>query len=191
MREHVEASSGGTSSRIHVKDRIKVASKDEIPIGGFNREISGPCKRCNETWMNELEREAAPTLIPMLHNEKVELRPEEQRAVARWATLKLLIAQELHPSLERIIDPSRYRQFYVDRSLPTGAQIWLGRYSSAGPWPTNYRFQALFMTMHGQDETPLPNAYLAGFTIGYLAFVYGDTRSATEGSLTQVRSADT
>ena len=28
------------------------------------------------------------------------------------------------------------------------------------------------MTMHGENEPPLPNAYLAGFTIGYLAFFY-------------------
>lgn len=172
IREHVEASSGATSSRIHVKDRIKIASKDEIPLGGFDREVAGPCKRCNETWMNELEREVAPLLIPMLHDGEVDLRPEEQRTLARWATLKLLVAQELHPSLQRIIDPSRYRQFYIDRSLPSGAQIWLGRYSGAGPWPTSYRFQTLFMKMHGQDEPSLPNAYLAGFTIGYLAFVY-------------------
>ncbi len=145
--------------------------------------------------MNDLEQEAAPILIPMLHNEKVEMRPPEQRTVARWGTLKLLVAQELHPSLDRIIDPSRYRRFYVDRSLPTSAQIWLGRYSGAGPWPTNYRFQALFVTMHGQDEAPLPNAYLAGFTIGYLAFVYwghefrygavADT-SQIDGYLTQI-----
>lgn len=188
IREHVEASSGGTSSRIHVKDKIKIAKKDDIPLGGFDREIAGPCKGCNQTWMNDLEQEAAPLLIPMLHNEEVKLRPEEQRTLARWATLKLLVAQEMHPSLQRIIDSSRYRQFYIDRSLPSGAQVWLGRYSGAGSWPTNYRFQTLFMTMHGQDEPPLPNAYLAGFTIGYLAFVYWghEIRNGAVADTTQV-----
>jgi hypothetical protein len=181
IRDHVEASSSTTSNRTHVKDRIKIESNDEIPVGGFDREVSGPCKRCNETWMNELEGEAAPLLIPMLHNEEIVLRPEEQRTLARWTTLKLLVAQELHPSLQRIVDSSRYRQFYVDRSLPSGAQVWLGRYSGAGPWPTNYRFQVLFMTMHGQDEPPLPNAYLAGFTIRLPGFCLLGARDPKRG----------
>jgi hypothetical protein len=191
IREHVEASSGATSSRLHVKDRIKIAKRDEIPIGGFDREIAGPCKPCNETWMSELEGEVAPILIPMLHNETVELRPEEQRTVARWATLKLLVAQELHPSLERIIDPSRYRQFYVDRSLPTGAQVWLGRYSGAGPWPTNYRFQALFMTMHGEDEAHCRMRIWLGSRSAIWPLSIGGTRSATERSRIQARSTGT
>jgi len=46
--------------------------------------------------MERLEDDARPFLIPMLENNVVQLRPEAQRAVARWATLKLLIAHLGH-----------------------------------------------------------------------------------------------
>ena len=172
MREYVEGSSGGTSSRIRSEGAVKVASKEDWPISGFDREISGPCKRCNESWMGDIEREVAPLLIPMLHNEEVVLRPLEQRTIARWATLKMLVAQEAHTGIKRVIPRDRYRLFYTNRSLSIGAQVWIGRYNGGGSWPTNYRFQPLFCTMPEEEETPFPNAYLLGFTVGYLAFLY-------------------
>ncbi len=122
--------------------------------------------------MGDLESEAASLLIPMLHNEEVALRPEEQRIVARWATLKLLVAQEAHPKMQRSISHDRYRSFYADRSLPIGAQVWLARYNGEGSWPTAYQYRELFVSMEGAAEPARPNAYLAGFSIGYLAFLY-------------------
>lgn len=172
MPDHVEGLSGGTSSRILGTGAGKITRRDDWPSHGFDREISGPCKPCNEGWMEALEREAAPLLIPMLHNQEKALRPEEQRIVARWATLKMLVAQESHGEMTRVIPSDRYRLFYTNRSLPVGAQVWIGRHSGAGSWPTNYQYRELFMTMQGQDEPSLPNAYVLGFTIGYLAFVY-------------------
>ena len=171
MREHVEGSSGGSSSRVRFTHTSRIISRDDWPNAGFDREISGPCKRCNEGWMAGLEREVAPLLTPMLLDEEVTLRPEEQRTVARWATLKMLVAQEGHGEVKRIISRDRYRLFYVDRSLPIGAQVWIGRYNGAGSWPTSYQCRELFITMQGQDEPPLPNAYLVGFTVGYVAFL--------------------
>ena len=122
--------------------------------------------------MENLENEARPLLIPMLRNEEVTMRPEEQRILARWATLKMLVAQEGHGDMKRVIPRDRYRLFYAERSLPVGAQVWVGRYNGGGSWPTNYQYRELFMTMHGQEEPPVPNAYLVGFTVGYLAFIY-------------------
>lgn len=172
MSEHVEGSSGGTSGRIRSAGTSKITSRNDWPSTGFDREISGPCKHCNEGWMAALEDEAAPLLIPMLYNEEVTLRPEEQRTVARWVTLKVLVAQEGHGDMKRVIPRERYRLFYADRSLPIGAQVWIGRYNGAGAWPTNYQYRELYITMQGHDEPPSPNAYLVGFTIGYLAFLY-------------------
>jgi len=172
IREHVEGSTGGTSSRILGTGTGRVTKRDDWPSPGFDREVSGPCKPCNEGWMEELEREAAPCLTPMLLNEERVFRQEEQRTLARWATMKMLVAQESHGEMRRVIPLDRYRLFYANRSLPIGAQVWIGRYSGAGSWPTNYQYRELFMTIQGQDEPSLPNAYIVGFTIGYLAFVY-------------------
>jgi len=169
LRDYVE-SSGGTTRRIHGNDGMKIKSQKEWPSDGLDREISGPCKQCNGGWMSVLEDEAAPLLIPMLRNEEVELRPPEQRVVSLWATLKMLVAHEGHGNVKRVIPRDRYRQFYADRRLPVGAEIWLGRYNGAGPWPTSYQYRELFITPPGEEKVTQPNAYLVGFTIAYLAF---------------------
>ena len=172
MRKHVEGSSGGRSSRIRSRNAVKIVNRQDIPLNGFDREVSGPCKRCNETWMGQLEEQVAPLLTPMLNNEEVTLRPLEQQAIARWATLKMLVAQEMHGETAPVVPLERFRQFFIDRRLPIGGQVWLGRYSGGGPWPTSYRFQSLYLTLNGEDGPGHPNAYLLGFSIGHLAVVY-------------------
>jgi hypothetical protein len=174
MCEHVEGGEDGSigKSRVLASDTGKIKQLEKWPEVPFGQEISGPCKLCNESWMEGLEDEARPFLIPMLHNEPVALKPEAQRTVARWATLKLFIAHLAHRREQQNISSDRYRLFYADLSLPRAAQVWLGRYSGAGSWPTDYNFRELFVTLNGGEEPERSNAYLAGFTIGYLAFFY-------------------
>jgi hypothetical protein len=173
MRAHVEGSGGsGTSGRLIASETGIVKSHERWPGNGFDRQVSGPCKQCNEGWMGDLEREVAPLLIPMLRNEVTQFRPEAQQTIARWATLKVLVAQQSHPSGKQTVPAARYRRFFVDRQLPSGAQIWIGRRNGEGSWPTDYQYHELFMTPGGEDEPTNPNAYLVAFSIGYLAFFY-------------------
>lgn len=160
------------TSRALASDTGEVKRLEEWREPAFGRKIAGPCKPCNEGWMERIEAEARPFLIPMLRNQPVDLNPEAQRAVARWATLKLLIAQLGHGHDKQWVHRDRYRLFYIDRSLPTGASVWLGRYSGAGPWPTAYHCREFYLTPNGGEEPDTPNAYLTAFSIGYLAFLY-------------------
>lgn len=159
-------------SRVLAGETGKVKQVERWREPAFGQEIAGPCKPCNEGWMERIEAEARPSLIPMLRNQPVDLKPEAQRAVARWATLKLLVAHLGHGRDRQWIPRDRYRLFYVDRSLPGGASIWLGRYSGAGAWPTAYGCRELYLTPNGGQEPDTPNSYLAAFSIGYLAFFY-------------------
>jgi len=167
--------SGGTAN---IKSRIlstktgQVKDSESWPEAAFGQEISGTCKPCNEGWMERIEDEARPFLIPMLEDRETELRPQAQRAVARWATLKLLVAHLGHRAEKQSIPAARFRQFFIDRSFPSGARVWIGRYDGTGAWPTHYRYLELFVSENGGTEPDESNGYLAGFSVGHLVFFY-------------------
>jgi hypothetical protein len=108
----------------------------------------------------------------MLEDRETELRPEAQRAVVRWATLKLLVAHLGHPIEKQSIPATRYRQFFIDHSPPVGARVWIGRNDGSGAWPTHYRYLELFVSENGGVEPAVSNGYLAAFSVGHLAFFY-------------------
>ena len=110
---------------------------------------------------------------PMLNNETVTHDSASQDALARWATLRMLIAQLGHPTgRRRAIPPERYKSFYASRELPPVAQVWIGRHNGRGGWPTDYTHREIFVSFAGRPEPTTPNAYVAAFSIGYAAFVY-------------------
>jgi hypothetical protein len=123
--------------------------------------------------MSTIESSVQPSLIPMLHNEPCTLDAQAKKALSQWATLRILIAQLAHPAeRRRTIPPERYKQFYEARSLPRGAQVWVGRYNGAGGWPTDYHHVELHGSAFGRPSPATPNGYLTAFSIGYAAFVY-------------------
>jgi hypothetical protein len=174
MSAHVEPAGSGptTKSRIVATKTGRVERSQTWLESAFGQEISGPCKRCNEGWMERIEADARPFLIPMLEDRQVNLGPEAQRAVARWATLKLLVAHLGHPGQEQHFPADRFRTFFIDRSLSANARVWIARYGGAGAWPTDHSYLELSVTEHGGPEPQTPNAYLAGFSVGHLAFFY-------------------
>jgi hypothetical protein len=122
--------------------------------------------------MNDLENEARPVLIPMLEDKQVVLDAIQQHTLAKWATLRVLMAQHGHPPDMRAIPEARYHRFYRARALPIGAQVWIGRYSGAGAWPTEYHHLELFHPAPGRPEPTRPNGYVAAFSVGYVALLY-------------------
>jgi hypothetical protein len=123
--------------------------------------------------MESIEEETRPILIPMLRDAPTTLEPVAQDTLARWATLRILIAQHGHPpGRRRAIPPGRFTAFYNSRALPLGAQIWIGRCNGEGPWPTNYHHVELHSSAFGRPEPATPNGYFTAFSVGYLAFVY-------------------
>ena len=70
-----------------------------------------------------------------------------------------------------MIPADAYPRFHRSRDIPWVAQIWTGRYGGAGAWPTEYQRVELFVSRSG-PEPPSPNAYVAAFSVGYVAFLY-------------------
>lgn len=121
--------------------------------------------------MEAIEEECRPILIPMLRNEKVLLDANSCHSLAKWVTLRVLIAQHAAPENLRIIPPGTYHRFYRSRSLPSGAQVWMGRYNGTGMWPCDYHHLELTIAGPSGPEPSEPNGYFVAFVVGYVAFL--------------------
>ena len=174
MRRYIELGAGSliSRSRTHTTNSGEIVSENTWAEAPIDWQAKGPCKPCNEGWMERLEAETRPILIPMLQDQRVTLDARKQDTLAKWAALRTLIAQHGHPPGKRAISPETYHRFYRSRELPIGARIWIGRYSGAGAWPTDYRHVELFFSTEGRPEPTQPNGYAVAFTVGYVAFLH-------------------
>jgi hypothetical protein len=171
LREHVELGTGppiGHSRRLTTRDgeTVEDLSWEAIPL---DWQVAAPCKDCNEGWMEQIETAARPILTPMLDDKRVSLDISGVDVLAQWVTLRVMVAQHAYPKeRRRSITQERYRAFFQTRQVPPGTQIWVGRYSGAGPWPTQYYHREIRIA---RPDTSPPNAYIVGFSVGYVAFV--------------------
>jgi hypothetical protein len=139
----------------------------DIPI---NYQVAAPCKECNEGWMEAIEDETRPILTPLIQHQEADLGPLEKETLARWATLRVMMAQYLDPAERpKVIPPERYHRFYEVRELPPKAHIWMARRNGEGTWPIDGARRELFI---GERRPPYPNAYISAFAVGHVAFVY-------------------
>lgn len=175
LRDHIEGGHGPPQEhfRIHGTRDGETVVLDRWSAIPIDRKISGPCRPCNNGWMSRNETDAKPLLIPMLQGESVSLDTEARAILARWATLRILVAQLGHPpDRRRAIPAHRYRDFYARQALPIGAQIWAAHYNGLGDWPTSYHHVELHSSPFGRPAPATPNAYFTAFSIGHAAFVY-------------------
>jgi hypothetical protein len=142
-------------------------SWEDIPI---NYQVNAPCRPCNEGWMERIEDETRPLLTPLIQHQDAELGPLEKETLARWATLRVMMALYLDPSdRPKVIPPERYHRLYEVGELPPKAQIWMARRKGEGPWPLDGSRKELFI---GAVRPPYPNAYISAFAVGHVAFIY-------------------
>jgi hypothetical protein len=170
--EHGEGQSIGHARIRGPSTEDTVTSRKDWPAIPLDWEVKAPCQQCNWGWMNDLEKEVRPTLIPMLENKAGALTTTQQESLAKWATLKVLMGQHGHPKDLHTIPTEAYHRFYRTRALPVGAQIWTGRYDGSGSWPTHYRHVEMFFSATGRPEPARANGYVVAFAVGYVAFLY-------------------
>jgi hypothetical protein len=80
----------------------------QYPAGNF---VEGRvCDRCNNGWMNELEKEAKPLLIGLIDGKVslLNITAEERATVAKWATKTAYVTSYASP-LKKTPDPSHLR----------------------------------------------------------------------------------
>jgi hypothetical protein len=122
-----------------VRDRLGITSPVEIEVNAteaarwsnlyikLDRTV---CIDCNNGWTSELERQVMPYLGPMLVNEhSVDLDAQQQRDLARWALIKILL---LELSIRQQHPRRRTSQGYP----PSEPELaWLYKNPDRGPDP--------------------------------------------------------
>jgi hypothetical protein len=94
LRKFIELGEGPPirHSRSRITPEGETVHHDEWSAIPIDWQVKGPCKPCNEGWMEELETVARPILVPMLEDKTVVLDALDQQTLARWATLRVLMA---------------------------------------------------------------------------------------------------
>lgn len=104
------------------------SERREIPIAPFDQEVRVTCVSCNTRWLNDIETEARPYLIPLMGGARHRLAPHGQRSVAVWI-FKTLAMMEFRQPQRRVIPPVELHRFHASRALPpSGLDLRIGTF---------------------------------------------------------------
>ncbi len=113
-----------TSRSFIKRDGIPVGTPYEVtrPGSTFTKKIRATCAKCNNGWMNQLEAEARPYLTPLIDGLPVSLSAEAVRVIARWVTLKTMVAEYNRPN-EDVTPLDERHAFATLRAIPPWFRI--------------------------------------------------------------------
>jgi hypothetical protein len=86
--------------------------------------------------MSLLEESAKPLLTNLILAQPHSFSERDSELVARWTTLKLLVAEHNRP-VDAIASADDRKQFKAALHVPAGVQIWLGR-CGIDPWRVRF-----------------------------------------------------
>jgi hypothetical protein len=121
------------------------------------------CSRCNSGWMNQLEANARAPLTSMIRGQQTELTPDDQRAVAAWVAMTMLMYR-FRPPVEpysQLAEPTAWLFSHKEPALDT--LIGLGMYAD----PTASMF-TLFHTVTAREAEGPGRAKISALVVGHL-----------------------
>lgn len=95
------------------------------------------CGPCNNGWMRQQVDEAAkPILTKLIKGERTLITPDEQKKIAAWAVLKLMVSEYENGD---ITFHHAQRKRMMRKRLPPehGCMVWIGHYKR-GNWPPHW-----------------------------------------------------
>jgi hypothetical protein len=131
-----------------------------------------PCKRCNNSWMSNLEDSAKPVLLPLIRGANSILTPDNRLVIARWF-IKTVILYEFLGGVER--GPHRFFQaeernaLMESLSIPPNTYVFLAHYRGLKHVTTREMRLAFTMKEIDNDRAIPIDGYSATFTIKELA----------------------
>jgi hypothetical protein len=143
------------------------------PGSAASKKLRVVCEDCNNGWMNEVEDRARPILEPLIAGCPTVLNQKQQRILAEWIAMKIMVAEHNTPE-EIVISRADKEAFKANRIIPDYVTIWIGRHNVSA-WCTTFARHAASLSLIPKP----PPAVLAGrknvetiaFGIGAL-FVY-------------------
>lgn len=135
------------------------------------------CQECNNTWMSRLEnRGVKPFLAPMLTNKHaVTLDEVQQRDLARWAIIKVLLMEHamrqrrahLRPTVGYAPSDPELAWLYRNDDPPPRSRVWLGAFDAQGRVLVSTQSRLLTSAPTPGPAAPVA-AHMTTLTIGYV-----------------------
>lgn len=131
------------------------------------------CEQCNDGWMNDLENQARPFLIPMIRGHGKHLHQTGQELVASWC-VKTALAVHL-TTAEKAAPVEHYREIARTHRPPSDTWVWLAAYDGgqniARHHSTALELEAESFTAYG---------YATTLAVGHFAFQVAGYSGAEE-----------
>lgn len=139
--------------------------------------VRAVCSSCNNGWMNVLDGDVEPLIVPMIRNRARELSEDDRLLLARWGTKIALLLEQTrsrsHLTRRRSLTPPRaYAEFFQTRLPPADATLWM--FLLHPPFiGTVWRTAPVPVASRDPDAARLlgaPNGTLTTFAMGMLGF---------------------
>ncbi len=133
------------------------------------------CAHCNNVWLSGIEESVKPNVEKLILGMSVNLNGEEQRALALWITIVVIMAELTHPENMGIAKDIPNQIYQSNLPLPF-ARIYLGQYLGSDYSPFRYRHHAgVLMKPHALKQGVIPptkpNCQTSAFVLGELLVV--------------------
>ncbi len=138
----------------------------------FHATVRRVCATCNHGWMNDLENQAKPALLPMLEGRGRTLYPATRKTLALWAWKTVMMFEFASSDSPRAIPDEHYRWLYERREVLPHFHVWLAPYAGTR-FMTYHRRAALGLRIPDvpwtADYPDGSNMYGATLGVGQLA----------------------
>lgn len=187
VRKHLGIT-GDVTTRVGDSGQQRVDPFLSVPL----RRVA--CRDCNNGWMSQLETKVKPYLGPMLLNEHpVDLDEEQQRHLARWAVMKVLLlelsARQQHSRRRQNVgyeaSAAELAWLYVRDEPPPRSRVWIGAFNSQNTTVASTRARLFKLDM--DDGSDPMTTHLTTLTVGCVLFqvfsidyVTADSRNAAQ-----------
>jgi len=94
------------------------------------------CRDCNHGWMKAIEDAAIPVLKPLIRGEPIVLDRAQQKVLAEWICLKMMVAEHNVPA-DVVVPQTDRSAFFADRTIPDYFRIWVIS-SASEKWRSRY-----------------------------------------------------
>lgn len=182
------------SSRDRTESRVVLANSQCVEAPIFKNRPGSPltkkfrvvCRACNNTWMSQLEKEAASVLTPMINGQRFSILPEGQELFAQWVALKVMVSE--HAFDDVVIASSEKRAFRATRMIPSGLTILAGAVVEDVD-PVMYLRQTANVTLPSEPEPDglTKNTSQTSFIVGrlFVTCYYSDSRDRLKMTLNE------
>jgi hypothetical protein len=134
-------------------------------VGKFGWEIAGPCTRCNNTWMSDLENAAKPIMLPLMRGEASMVDATQLIVLARWTLKTTMMYEFLRYESGRYFTKRNRFDFFKSRTIPPHTFMYAARYLGSS---AHYSIGGPMLISFPATTTQVPG-YSAATAVGELA----------------------